>query len=71
VRSDTLMLIRSSFSLLLLLGSSVFFSLCRLATAQDAQTKVDLDRANTLLAQGNFNDAIALYDDVIRTYAFE
>jgi DnaJ family protein C protein 3 len=28
--------------------------------------KVDLDRANALLAQGQYTDAIALYDDVIR-----
>ena len=36
------------------------------AAAQDGQVKVDLDRASTLLAQGKFNDAIALYDGVIR-----
>lgn len=28
--------------------------------------KLDLDRANTLLSQGKYNDAITLYDIVIR-----
>jgi len=28
--------------------------------------KLDLDRANTLLSQGKYNDAIILYDTVIR-----
>jgi hypothetical protein len=40
------------------------------ATADPATTedwKLDLDRANALLAQGKYTDAIALYDDVIRT----
>jgi hypothetical protein len=29
--------------------------------------KLDLDRANALLSKGKYNDAIALYDNVIRT----
>jgi hypothetical protein len=42
------------------------------AIAQDSaggnDWKLDLDRANTLLAQGKYSDAISLYDDVIRTH---
>jgi hypothetical protein len=30
--------------------------------------KFDLDRANTLLSPGGYNDAITLYDTVIRIY---
>jgi hypothetical protein len=40
------------------------------ATTDSADThdwKFDADHANTLLAQGKYNDAIALYDHVIRT----
>jgi DnaJ homolog subfamily C member 3 len=43
------------------------------AIAQDSaggiDWKLDLDRANTLLAQGKYSDAISLYDDVIRTHS--
>ena len=45
----------------ILLGSGV--------SAHDAGTKEwkpDLDRANSLLSQGKYNDAIILYDTVIR-----
>jgi len=58
------MLIR--FSSLLFLASSASVLFFGPAAAQDGQVKVDLDRASTLLAQGKFNDAIALYDGVIR-----
>jgi hypothetical protein len=45
------------------------------ALAQDStggsDWKLDLDRANTLLAQGKYSDAISLYDDVIRTHMYK
>ena len=33
--------------------------------------KHDLDQANYLLAQGKYNDAIVLYDDIIRILSFD
>jgi hypothetical protein len=58
------MLIRfSSIFFLATSASVVFFGS---GAAQESQVKVDLDRANTLLAQGRYIDAIAVYDDVIR-----
>ena len=39
-------------------------------SAQDSASDVNqaLNRANTLLSQGKYTDAISLYDDVIRTF---
>jgi len=54
------------FSSILFFATSASFLFFGSTAAQDSQVKGDLDRANTLLAQGKFNDAISLYDDVIR-----
>lgn len=54
----------------LLLAATTTSLLFLIATADPATTedwKLDLDRANALLAQGKYTDAISLYDDVIRT----
>lgn len=48
-------------------SASVFLGGVVSATESGAhEWKLDLDRANTLLSQGKYSDAITLYDTVIR-----
>lgn len=51
-----------------LLASWFFLGSCSIAkeSAVPNDDKHDLDQANYLLAQGKYNDAILLYDDIIR-----
>lgn len=46
-------------------AASAFFGSGVMANEAE-EWKLDLDRANTLLSQGKYNDAITLYDTVIR-----
>jgi DnaJ homolog subfamily C member 3 len=42
------------------------------SAAANGDGQIDLDRANTLLAQGKYNEAIALYDGAIRiTHSYQ
>ena len=63
------MIIRLSVVFIAVTAASIFCF--RAATANDFAAandpKVDVDMANTLLAQGKYTDAIALYDNAIRT----
>jgi DnaJ homolog subfamily C member 3 len=43
-------------------------TLLPLVSSQSTDWKHQLDEANHLLSQGNYNDAIALYHEVIRAY---
>lgn len=58
--------------LLLVAGtaSSFLFGGAAASGAGSSDPLADLDRANTLLSQGKFSDAIVLYDSVIRTSPF-
>jgi len=59
---SSLLVAATTASIVVLVGAT--------ATSDSADThdwKFDVDNANSLLAQGKYNDAIALYDHVIRT----
>jgi hypothetical protein len=64
-----------SFKSLVVMATTASVFLVGAAIAQDSvggsDWKLDLDRANTLLAQGKYSDAISLYDDVIRAHIYK
>jgi hypothetical protein len=47
-------------------ASSILFGGVAASGAGATDPAADLDRANSLLSQGKFSDAISLYDSVIR-----
>jgi len=49
-------------------ASSLLFGGVAASGAGSSEPLPDLDRANSLLSQGKFSDAIVLYDSVIRIY---
>jgi hypothetical protein len=61
------MIIRLTSIFTVATAASIFLGSGVLAKETTAEEwKLDLDRANILLSQGKYNDAITLYDTVIR-----
>jgi DnaJ homolog subfamily C member 3 len=66
-------MIISRLSSLVVVAATASILLAGAITVQDSaggnDWKLDVDRANTLLTQGKYTDAISLYDEVIRIFS--